>query len=135
MKIEGGCYCRALRYVSEGEPMARSQCHCRECQYISGGSPNVVMVMPAGGFAYTEGVPRLFSRSDLDAPVTREFCPDCGTHILTRSPRRPGAVVLKVGTFDDPSLFGGPQAAIWTQDKQDFHQIPPGIPTFERFPG
>ncbi len=135
MRIEGGCYCGALRYVSEGEPIARSQCHCRECQYISGGSPNVFMVMPADGFAYTSGAPKQFRRSDLDAPVTREFCAGCGTHILTRTPRRPGAVVLKVGTFDDPSLFGGPEFAIWTQDKQDFHQIPDGVRAFERFPG
>jgi hypothetical protein len=65
----------------------------------------------------------------------REFCAVCGTHILTRTPRRPGAVVLKVGTFDDPALFGGPQVAIWTGDGQDFHHIPDGIPRFERFPG
>ena len=135
MKIEGGCYCGALRYVSEGEPVVRSQCHCRECQYISGGSPNVIIVMPADGFAYIKGVPKLFARSDLDAPVTREFCAECGTHILTRTPRRPGNVVLKVGTFDDPSLFGGPQVVIWTKDKQGFHHIPDGVPVYERFPG
>jgi hypothetical protein len=41
MKLEGGCYCRKLRYVAEGEPTLRAQCHCRECQYISGGSPNM----------------------------------------------------------------------------------------------
>jgi hypothetical protein len=135
MKIEGGCYCGALRYVSEGEPVARTQCHCRECQYISGGSPNVIIVMPAEEFRYTRGQPTLFRRSDLDSPVTREFCAECGTHILTRTPRRPGNVVLKVGTFDDPSLFGGPQVVIWTKDKQSFHHIPDGVPVFERFPG
>ena len=44
------------------------------------------------------------------------------------------AVVLKVGTLDDPSLFGSPQMAIYTIDKQAFHQIPEGLPTFERLP-
>ena len=32
MVIEGGCYCGALRYRAEGEPVFAGQCHCRECQ-------------------------------------------------------------------------------------------------------
>jgi hypothetical protein len=134
MKIEGGCYCGGLRYVAEGDPMMRLQCHCRECQYISGGSPNVIVAMPLDGFKYTKGEPKQFARSDLERPVTREFCPDCGTHILTRAKGFP-AVILKVGTFDDPKLFGGPEMAIFTIDKQPFHSIPDGVPAFERFPG
>jgi len=43
-------------------------------------------------------------------------------------------VILKVGTLDEPSLFGGPQMAIYTVDKQAFHQIPGGLPSFERLP-
>ena len=66
MKLEGGCYCKGLRYVAEGEPMMKAQCHCRECQYITGGSPNL---------------------------------------------------------------------AIYTCDKQAFHRIPEGIPTFDKLPG
>lgn len=134
MKIEGGCYCGGLRYVAEGDPVMKAQCHCRECQYISGGSPNVIVGMPLDGFAYTKGEPKQFARTDLERPVTREFCPNCGTHILTRARGFP-AVILKVGTFDDPKLFGGPDMAIFTIDKQPFHSIPDGLPAFERFPG
>ena len=43
-------------------------------------------------------------------------------------------MVLKVGTLDDPRQFGGPQMAIYTVDKQDFHHIADGLPTFERLP-
>ncbi len=133
MKIEGGCYCGGLRYVADGEPMMKAQCHCRECQYISGGSPNVIVAMPLSGFCYTKGEPKQFARSDLPNPVTREFCPNCGTHILTRAKGFDG-VILKVGTFDDPALFGGPDMAIFAVDKQSFHGIPEGIPVFDRFP-
>jgi hypothetical protein len=133
MKLEGGCYCGKVRYVAEGEPMRKGQCHCRECQFITGGAPNMFVVMPSAGFAYTEGAPKQFARGDLENPVTREFCPDCGTHVATRPPGRP-VVVVKVGTLDDPKLYGGPQMAIFTIDKQPFHQVPEGLPTFERMP-
>lgn len=135
MKIEGGCYCGAIRYRSEGDPTFKLQCHCRECQYISGGAPNVTMGMPETGFAYTQGTPKQFQRRDLEAAVTREFCADCGTHILSRAPSLPGVVLFKVGTFDDPAAFGGPQVAIYTCDRQPFHQVPEGVPAFERTPG
>lgn len=135
MKIEGGCYCGGVRYEGTGEPLFKGQCHCRECQYIAGGSVNVVMAVSEAGFSYTKGTPKAFARSDLDKPVTREFCPDCGTHLLAKSPALPGALMLKVGTLDDPSIFGGPQMAIFAIDKQSFHQIPEGIPAFERGPG
>jgi hypothetical protein len=135
MELQGGCYCGALRYRASGDPLFKGQCHCRECQYISGGHPNVVMGMPEGGFSYAKGTAKQFRRADLGNPVTREFCPECGTHVLTRTPNLPGAVLIKVGTFDDPSLFGKPQMVIFTVDKQSFHQVPEGVPAFERLPG
>ena len=135
MNIEGGCYCGALRYRAEGDPIFKGQCHCRECQYVSGGHPNVITAMPEAGFAYVKGTPKQFRRGDLPNPVTREFCGECGTHVLTKSPGLPGAVLIKVGTFDDPTVFGRPDMVIFTIEKQSFHTIPEGIPAFERYPG
>lgn len=135
MTVEGGCYCGAVRYKANGDPLMKVQCHCRECQYASGGNPNVVMGMPEASFSYTKGSAKGFQRSDLDKPVTREFCQDCGTQLLTRTPNLPGAVLIKVGTLDDPSVFGMPQVAIYTVDQQSFHSIPDGVASFEGLPG
>ncbi len=134
MTIQGGCYCGAIRYEVTGEPEGALQCHCRECQYITGGNPNIIMVFASNGFRFTKGEPKAFARDDLLAPVTRLFCPTCGTAIGTRTRRRPNSIILKVGTLDDPSVFK-PQAAIFTIDKQPFHFIPEGLPSFERLPG
>jgi len=133
MKFEGGCYCKKIRYVAEGEPRLKAQCHCRECQYFSGGAPNMFMLMPPDGFRYTSGAPKHFTRDDLERPVTREFCENCGAHIATRRPGLP-MVILKVGTLDDPGLYGLPEMAIYAVDKQAFHVMPEGLPTFERLP-
>ncbi|NNL67686.1 MAG: GFA family protein [Myxococcales bacterium] len=134
MDITGRCYCGAVRFSASGDPLFKAQCHCRECQYISGGAPNVVLGMSGAGFSYTQGEPKAFSRSDLDAPVVREFCGECGTHLVSKPPSMPGLVILKVGTFDDPSVYGKPDMAIFLCDKQSFHQVPDGVATFERGP-
>jgi hypothetical protein len=133
MTFEGGCYCGAVRYVADGEPMLKAQCHCRACQHISGGGPNFFMLMPTAGFRYTKGQPKTFKRPDLENARTREFCETCGTHLTTR---RPGlnAVIVKIGTLDDPKLYGGPQIAIFTEEEQPFHVVAEGVRKFEKLP-
>lgn len=133
MTMSGGCYCGEVRYEAGGAPMLRAQCHCRECQTITGGGPNLFMLMPMDEFSYTRGDPKKFTRTDLAAPVTREFCPTCGTHLTTLLPGR-DALVLKVGTLDDPAVYGQAQMAIHTLDRQPFHIIPEEVPAFDRLP-
>ena len=133
MNIEGGCYCGEIRYESKGAVQASIQCHCRECQYITGGNPNVIMIMPLEGFKFVSGKPKEFKRNDLKNAVTRLFCDKCGTAIGTRNPMRPKSIILKVGTFDDPSIFD-PKIAIFTIDKQKFHHIKDNLKCFEKRP-
>ena len=134
MKIEGGCYCGDIRYLSEGEPQVSLQCHCRECQYITGGNTNLIMGVPEDAFSFTKGEPQVFARDDLERPVKRLFCGKCGTAIGSRSPARPGTMLIKVGTMDDPLIFEA-KVAIFTVDAQPFHPIADGVPAFERGPG
>lgn len=130
MSHKGGCYCGALQFELSAKPVMKAQCHCRECQYFSGGGPNYFMVVPDQGFTYTKGTPATFAREDLPAPVTREFCGACGTHITSRRIGLPMAII-KVGTLDDPAIFKAPKLAIYLKDKQPFHVIPKGMPCFE----
>ena len=123
MRIEGGCYCGEIRYVSNGDVQASVQCHCRECQYITGGHPKVLMIMPLDEF----------KRNDLENSMTRLFCSKCGTAIGTRNPMRPNSIILKVGTFDDPAIFE-PEIAIFTSDKQKFHYIDDNVKSFDKKP-
>ena len=134
MKMTGGCYCGAVRYEIDGEPQASLQCHCRECQYISGGFPAALMLFSLESFQLTSGQMKQYRRSDLERPVTRHFCESCGTGIASETPNRPGSIVIKAGTFDDPSIYK-PAVAIYTCDKQDYHHIPEDITEFDKRPG
>jgi hypothetical protein len=40
----------------------------------------------------------------------------------------------KIGTLDDPSIYGGARMAIFTAEGQPFHIIPDGVPAFEGLP-
>lgn len=133
MSITGKCYCGALRYDVCQAPQWHAQCHCRECQYLSGGGPNYFMIVPKEAFTYTKGTPSQFTRPDLENAVTREFCATCGTHMTTCLPNSP-RMVLKVGTLDDPSVYTGPQMAIYMCDSQPFHTVAEGIPKVDKLP-
>lgn len=134
MKVEGGCYCGALRYEIDAEAVANMQCHCRQCQHLTGGSANVFVGVPESGFRYTKGTPKQYRRPDLETPVTREFCGECGTPILSKAPPLPGINLVKLGSLDEPTAFGNPQAAIFTAEKQPFHVIAGDMPQFEGLP-
>ena len=72
MKFEGGCYCRKIRYVAEGEPRLKAQCHCRECQYISGGAPNMFMLVEPLGSLHERRTAQILafrSRKPRDARI------------------------------------------------------------------
>lgn len=134
MTISGKCYCGALAYEADGDVLMRVQCHCRECRHVSGGGANYMVGLAEDSFRYVKGQPATYKRADLKEPVTREFCGACGSPILSRTSRAPGAVLVKVGTLDDESHFQRPDAAIYMDEAQEYHLVLDGVPTFEKAP-
>lgn len=133
MILSGGCYCGALRYEISGEIPMRALCLCKTCQKISGGAGNLFIGLEATSFTYTKGSPRSFTLTD--GSPTREFCGDCGVHIAARSPKAAGGIVVKVGTLDEPSVFGKPTMVFWVSEKENYHIVPEDVPAYSTLPG
>jgi hypothetical protein len=133
MTIEGGCYCGKVRYKSEGPVLLKAECLCRECQYITGGGSLHIMAVPLAGFALTKGAVKDFQRSDIDHAVTRQFCPDCGTHLFTRAPALKEAIIIKVGSLDDLGQYEGPDSTNFACDARPYHRLPTDIPVFQKW--
>lgn len=129
--LEGGCYCGSVRYTAGGEARMKAECLCRECQYVTGGGPNFFMMMPAAEFTVTRGELKSFTRTDIPNPVTRKFCGNCGTQIITQIPNF-DHVVLKVGSLDDPAAYGEPSMVIFACDQQPFHVLDEKLPVFDK---
>jgi hypothetical protein len=101
---------------------------------ISGGAGNLFMAVEAATFQFTKGTPRAFNKQDHAWSPTRHFCEICGVHLTARSARAPSAVLVKVGTLDDPSVFQGPRLVTWTSEMQAFHVLPSGVPAYPEIP-
>ena len=134
MMFTGGCYCGEVRYECKGPALMRGLCYCRTCQTISGGAGNLFIAVAADGFRFVSGTPSSFKKSDRHGSPTRHFCPTCGVHLTARSELAPTAVLIKVGTLDDPSVFNGPDLVTWTSEMQEFHSLPQGVPAHAKFP-
>lgn len=135
MAFTGGCYCGDIRYEADGDALMRIQCHCRECTYITGGAGNLTMGVAEVGFKYTKGEAESYKRDDIEDAVTRDFCGKCGTPLTTRLiPGAPGAVLLKIGSLDNPAEFGGPDVAIYMDEKHDFHIVDDEVAQFGKLP-
>jgi hypothetical protein len=101
---------------------------------ISGGAGNLFAAVDAATFRFTGGSPRTFTHEEHAWRPTRHFCETCGVHLTSRSERAASAVLVKVGTFDDPSVFEGPQVVTWTSEMQKFHLLPPSVPAYPELP-
>jgi hypothetical protein len=130
----GGCYCGDVRYQCEGPALMRGLCYCLTCQKISGGGGNFFMAVDAQAFQFTKGTPGSFNKQDRPGSPTRHFCQTCGVQLTARSERAPTAVLIKVGTLDDPGVFEGPELVTWTSEMQKFHILPSDVPAHPEFP-
>ncbi len=78
MAHEGGCYCGALSYRADGEPLRIFHCHCTICRRVQGAPVVTWITFPTANWSWTQGTPAELKST---AEATRYFCRDCGTHL------------------------------------------------------
>jgi len=109
---EGGCLCGRVRFHIAAAATDNVYCHCRMCQRNSGAPVVAWALFPATSLSWTTGSPTAYASSPK---VQREFCADCGSHLVFRIQ---GSAVLGVNTtsLDDPSSFV-PRMHIFTESR------------------
>jgi hypothetical protein len=130
--ITGGCLCGAVRYAIDTDaPLAARACWCRLCQYLGAGSATVNVVFPADKVSMSGTLSHFDGIADSGNHMRRGFCPVCGTGVTSEAEERPGFIVLRAGTLDDPAI-AAPSATIWVGAAPDWAAIADDIP---RHPG
>jgi hypothetical protein len=130
--VTGGCLCGGVRYEYSGEVGAAGYCHCADCRHVSGSAFGVSVRAVAAQFRISKGSPKGYTKpGDSGRPVTRYFCPDCGSPLYTEPPLHPEVVFIKAGSLDDPGLVK-PDREAWTASRVDWATIEPGIQSYPR---
>lgn len=131
---EGGCLCGEVRIEATGYPLLQAICHCRQCQKNCGGSPASIVMYPSNSVALKKGELRYFDTpADSGNHVSRGFCTQCGTPIMSSLSSTNDFTIVKLGAFDDPSFFE-PGSVFWTSEKNEWARDPEGVPCFEGNP-
>ena len=132
--IEGGCLCGAIRYSSGATPLMTAVCSCKNCQRQTGTSFSVVLAMPKGSIQY-EGA-SLATYEDTGSSgqsVLRQFCPKCGSPIMSTLAVTPALEWLKAGTLDD-ATWVKPTVAVWCQSAQPWVDLGQDVAHFAQNP-
>ena len=127
----GGCRCGDVRYECTAEPAMPVHCNCTDCQSATGSAYATVAAVPDAEFKLLTGELKGYTvEASSGGTVTREFCPNCGSPMISRVEAMPGMVFVKAGSMDDASWLK-PEAVLWTDSAQPWaahtHELP-GVP-------
>ena len=82
---EGQCYCGAVKITVTGEAVGAGYCHCANCRSWSAGPVNAFTLWPTDAVSVTQGGDKI-GEYNANEQSYRQWCTDCGGHLLTRHP-------------------------------------------------
>lgn len=125
-RIEGGCFCGAVRYRATQRPLGSMICHCRSCRGIAGSPVVAWLTFVHDRFAFTRGEPAVFQSSK---GVRRRFCSDCGTPLTYESTKSPEEIDVTTCSLDEPEAFA-PTHHSWLKHDLGWLKFGDGLPTY-----
>jgi hypothetical protein len=132
--VEGGCDCRTVRYRLQCAPLFVHCCHCRWCQRETGTAFALNAMIETDRMTVLAGAPEMVptpSASGKGQSIAR--CPICRLALWSHySGAGPSFSFVRVGTLDEPDRFP-PDIHIFTDSKQPWVVLPPGVPSVPEY--
>lgn len=126
--IEGGCFCRELRYKITGPAVLQLFCFCKDCLTLSGTDGYAGYMVKNEDFHLTKGTPTKFNKKVKDnRTVVRHFCSTCGTNIWGKTEF--GIISVAAGSLDDPTIFK-PSKKTFAHDAPPWARVPDELEEF-----
>ena len=98
----GRCYCGAIELHSTHAPKAVAYCHCDDCRRVTGASVAAFVAFDEASVSLKPNVGRSVS---VNPGVTRSFCENCGSPLMSRYDYLPGTVYISLGVIDQADVL------------------------------
>ena len=128
----GGCLCGRLRFRITGPLGTICHCHCSECRRWHGSAYRTRAAVDARLFFWTSGEENLGRYAQTET-LTKTFCRECGSSLVSYYTDRPAVLGLALGTLDqDPGRR--PEFHIYVDSKAPWHEILDNLPQYKEMP-
>lgn len=126
----GGCLCGKIRYSFPREStISAHHCHCTDCQKCTGSGKATILFVPEEALDIGDEF-KTFTVTGTDGShVTRGFCPDCGSPIISYVKELPGMKFIKAGSLDDSSWVTI-TSSYWDTSAQPWSPVDSSLPSF-----
>lgn len=139
-KRTGACLCRRITFQVTGDELNFAICHCTNCRRNCGATytanawfPNAVRSYQPNQHEYLTDCSQCFKwtsgeqllkqyddrATETGEVVHRSFCTNCGSPMMTTSPRMPGVSIVPSGLFDGEQTWR-PSYEQWRRSKVCF---------------
>ncbi len=130
-KRTGRCLCGSFQYSFNAEPVVSFNCHCRDCQRATGSVFASIFAVPKDSLTMT-GEYRFFTkRGDSGREVSRGFCPECGSRVVSTTEHSPNLYLVYASSLDDPS-WHKPAMNSFTASALPWDCMDPDLPKYEQ---
>ena len=126
--IEGGCFCKAVRYRIAGQPTGSMICHCQSCRRVAAAPVVAWVTVNSRDFQLVNGMPIEFMSSPS---VRRSFCGACGTQLTYHRGNEPDTLDVATCSLDDPNAFPPTQHS-WLSHDLAWVRFGDGLAAFEK---
>ena len=131
MSHAGHCLCGAVQFEVSRSYLAGFNCYCGMCRRAHGGAYSTHVPMRRDQFRLLTGNLTTYASSENGR---REFCSECGAHVLVHGQTGDDSVAVPAGLFDAGTEITI-AAHIFVQDKVSWHTIQDDLPQHEGWPG
>ncbi|OJJ87632.1 GFA family protein [Aspergillus glaucus CBS 516.65] len=121
MPFKGVCNCGNIQVSLDQQPENTLVCHCRNCTKAGGGpfSINYAVEDSTANINDPHASLKIYKDANTDSGnrIQRQFCGNCGSPILSKSPKYPGMSIFKAMLFEE---LAPPSKEVFTGSRVGF---------------